>query len=383
MSRKLPDPVFGFGSWAFMYGCDDRFGKGYNPHPLSLEEVFDLAADTEGIDYVCGHYPGEFPDDVDLLAELATSRKVGIANVVAKTFGSHFKNGGITNPDPRLRQEALGVVTRCMEMNNVLLPVMKKLGRPLGCTYSVNWLGHDGSNGLFTTDYGQRWKWMVEGYAEAFRKVPHCKIALEPKPGDPAEDIFVRMIVHGLYLARRVDELLPEKERGRLGLNPEYGHEHLAGGKLAEGMCLALDEGRLFQIDLNDNRKQWDTDHIPGNDNELEILEAEYWLYHKGFDRIFNFDLYPQRVSGDSARETRRRFGEHLAECINAVRYRRALIELLPEPQEMQALYADPDETRVSRLLREVRNRKVSFVEARYRDGRKPAPAKKSRVAAR
>ena len=28
-------------------------------------------------------------------------------------------------------------------------------------------LGHDGSNGLFTTDYGQRWKWMVEGYAEA------------------------------------------------------------------------------------------------------------------------------------------------------------------------------------------------------------------------
>ena len=292
-NKKLPDPVFGFGCWAFMYGCNDRFGSDYNPHPLALEEVFDLAADTEGIDYVCGHYPGEFPDDVARLTELATTRKIGIANVVAKTFGSKFKNGGITNPDPKLRAEALGVVTRCMEMNNALLPVMKKLGKTLGCTYSVNWLGHDGSNGLFTTDYGQRWKWLIEGYAEAFRRVPSCKIALEPKPGDPAEDIFVRMIVHGLYLSRRVDELLPQEQRGRLGLNPEYGHEHLA-------------------------------------------------------------------------------------ECVNTVRYRRALIELMPGPQEMQALYSDPDETRVSKLIRDVRNRKVSFVEARYRGARNQVATGKS-----
>jgi sugar phosphate isomerase/epimerase len=386
LKKTSPEPVFGFGCWAFMYGCDDRFGRGYNPFPLTLEEVFDVAAATDGIDYVFGHHPGEFPDDVATLAGLATTRGVGIGCVVARTFGAAFKNGGLTNPDPRLREQAIGIVARCLELNNALRPVMDRIGKEQGCRYSVNWLGHDGSNGLFTTDYSARWDALARAYAEVFRRVKGCSVALEPKPGDPAEDCFVRAAVHGIYLARRVDALLPAADRGRLGLNIEYGHEHLAGGKLSEALCLALDERLLLQIDLNDNRKRWDTDHIPGNDNEQEILEAEYWLHHKGFGGIFNFDLYPQRVAGGSAAHTRRRLGEHLAECVNSVRYRRALIELLPPPEEMRELYADPDETRVSRLLRETRNRRVSFEVAAYTGAprsRTPRPARRGRRSAR
>ena len=50
----------------------------------------------------------------------------------------------------------------------------------------------------------------------------------------------------------------------------------------------------------------------------------------------------------------------------------------MPGPQEMQALYSDPDETRVSKLIRDVRNRKVSFVEARYRGARNQVATGKS-----
>ena len=121
----------------------------------------------------------------------------------------------------------------------------------------------------------------------------------------------------------------------------------------------------LFQIDLNDNRKRWDTDHIPGNDNEQEVLEAEYWLHHLGFDGLWNFDLWPQRVAGRERRETLDRFADHLLECINGVRYRREVIKRLPPPEEMRALYLDPDETRISRLLREARNARIDFPEAR------------------
>ncbi|MCI0588181.1 MAG: TIM barrel protein [Planctomycetes bacterium] len=366
-TKKAPEPRFAVGSWAFMYGCDDRFGRGYNPHPLELEEVFDLLAHVEGMEYVAGHFPGEFPEDVEVLRKLAKSYRIGIGSVVAKTFGAKYRNGGLTNPYPGYRKEALETLKRCLEMNNALLPVMKEIARPLGARNCVIWLGHDGSNGLFLCDYGWRWRTLAEAFADALKSVPGCRIALEPKPGDPAEDCFIRGVTAGLHLRAKVDALLPEKERGRFGFNVEYGHVHLEGGKVAESLCLALDEGALFQIDLNDNRKRWDTDHIPGNDNEQEILEAEYWLLHRGFDGIFNFDLFPQRVPGETKKDTRRRFGEHLAECVNAVRYRWELVKRLPPPEEMSSLWADPDETRVSRLLRDTRNRRIEFAESRYR----------------
>ncbi|HLF19321.1 MAG TPA: hypothetical protein VI704_00890, partial [Bacteroidota bacterium] len=157
------------------------------------------------------------------------------------------------------------------------------------------------------------------------------------------------------------------KFKGRIVQNIEYGHAHIAGGKLAESICLALDFGILRQLDLNDNRKHWDNDHIPGNDNLNEVLEAEYWVYWKGFAGLWNFDVWPQRVPGDTKKDTVRRFASHLVECINATRYRQEIVKRLPPPEEMQKYFQDPDETNISRLLRSVMNQKIEFQESRYR----------------
>lgn len=389
-----PEPHFAFGAWAFMGGMDDRFGKNYNRFPLSLEEVFEMTARIDGMEYVCGHFPSEFPDDPDLLATLARDYKIGIGSVVAKTFGGEYKNGGFSNPDPAVRKNALANVRRAMELNNFLRPLMEQMGKPLGCRHAVLWQGNDGSNGLFLCDYSRGWELMIDGYREVLEAVPDCQLCIEPKSGDPAEDMFMRETIHGLFLARAVEDRIRETVkqeilagqrdtgaseffglleqrmsavRGRIVQNIEYGHAHIAGGKLAESICLAMDHGILRQIDLNDNRKHWDNDHIPGNDNFNEVLEAEYWLYWKGFDGLWNFDIWPQRVPGETKKDTIRRFAEHLVECINATRYRRELVKRLPPPQEMEQYFRDPDETNISKLLRSVMNRKVDFEESRYR----------------
>ena len=394
-NETAPEPQFAFGAWAFMSGMNDRFGAGYNPFPLSLEEVFDLTANIDGMSYVCGHFPTEFPDEPDRVAELSRKYNVGIGSVVARTFGARFKNGGFCNPNPVIRREAIDNVKRAMELNNFLRPVMDELGMPLGCRHTVLWQGNDGSNGLFLTDYPRAWKLMIDGYIEVLDAIPDCRLCLEPKSGDPAEDMLVRETIHGLFLARTVEERIRDRcankilkrsgrgitageyinqisstmsgFRGRIVQNIEYGHAHIAGGKLAESICLALDYGILAQIDLNDNRKHWDNDHIPGNDNFQEVLEAEYWLYWKGFAGLWNFDIWPQRVPGATKKETIRRFAAHLVECINSTRYRRELVKRLPTPDEMKKIFSDPDETHISKLLRSVMNRKIDFQEARYR----------------
>jgi xylose isomerase len=364
---KMPAPRFGFGAWAFMSGLGDRFGSGYNPFPLSLEEVFEMTSKIDGMEYICGHLPMDFPDEPHRLIELARTSGVGIGSVVTKTFGAEYRNGGFTNPDPVIRKKAIANVIRAMQLNNIIRPTMAKMGKTIGCTHTVLWQGSDGSNGLFLTDYSERWRRMIDGYIEVLEAVPNCNLCLEPKSGDPAEDMLVRETVHGVFIAKLVNDRLPKALQGRIVQNIEYGHAHIAGGKLAENICLALDFGILAQIDLNDNRKHWDNDHIPGNDNFNEILEAEYWLYHKGFSGLWNFDIFPQRVSGATKKETIRRFAEHLVECINATRYRLEIVKRLPPPEEMQQYFSDPDETKTSRLLRSVMNRKMDFEESKYR----------------
>ncbi len=391
-----PDPSFSFGAWAFMSGMNDRFGSGYNPFPLELEEVFEMAARIKGIDYVLGHLPSEFPDDAARLEKLSRDFGVGIGSVVARTFGAAYKNGGLSNPDPAIRNQAISNVKRAMELNNALRPAMLSLGKPLGCQHAVLWQGNDGSNGLFLTDYSRSWDLTIEALIGLLESVPDCKVCLEPKPGDPAEDMLIRETVHGLFLARMIEDRIRksakqgilaggpqisaksffdgvgkrlERFNGRIVQNIEYGHAHIAGGKLAESICLALDFGVLAQIDLNDNRKHWDNDHIPGNDNFNEVLEAEYWLYWKGFGGLWNFDVWPQRVPGTTKKDTIRRFAEHLVECINATRYRRELVKLLPPPEEMTPYFRDPNETGISKLLRSVMNRSVDFQEAFYSPG--------------
>jgi hypothetical protein len=44
MASFAPEPQFAFAAWVFMGGMDDRFGKGYNPFPLEMEEVFEMTA---------------------------------------------------------------------------------------------------------------------------------------------------------------------------------------------------------------------------------------------------------------------------------------------------------------------------------------------------
>ena len=60
-TQTMPMPRFGFGAWAFMSGLGDRFGQGYNPFPLGLEEVFEMTSKIDGMEYICGHLPMTFP----------------------------------------------------------------------------------------------------------------------------------------------------------------------------------------------------------------------------------------------------------------------------------------------------------------------------------
>ena len=72
------------------------------------------------------------------------------------------------------------------------------------------------------------------------------KLALEPKPNEPRGDMYNATIGHMLGFIATLDH--PEM----VGVNPEVAHEHMAGLNFTHGVAQALDAGKLFHIDLND-----------------------------------------------------------------------------------------------------------------------------------
>jgi xylose isomerase len=149
-----------------------------------------------------------------------------------------FKDGAFTANDRDVRRFALRKV-----MRNIDLAV------ELGARTYVAWGGREGAE----TDAGKDLHAAYDRFKEAFDTLcgyvlDHgydLRFALEPKPNEPRGDIFLPTVGHALAFIETLEH--PEM----VGVNPETGHEQMAGLNYTHGIAQALWAGKLFHIDLN------------------------------------------------------------------------------------------------------------------------------------
>ncbi len=95
------------------------------------------------------------------------------------------------------------------------------------------------------------------------------RFAIEPKPNEPRGDILLPTVGHALAFIERLER--PEM----YGVNPEVGHEQMAGLNFPHGIAQALWAGKLFHIDLNGQSGiKYDQDLRFGAGD----LRAAFWL---------------------------------------------------------------------------------------------------------
>jgi xylose isomerase len=149
-----------------------------------------------------------------------------------------FKEGAFTANDRDVRRYAL-----CKTMRNV------DLAAELGAQTYVAWGGREGAE----TDAGKDLHAAYDRFKEAFDTLCayvldrgyDLRFALEPKPNEPRGDIFLPTVGHALAFIETLEH--PEL----VGVNPEVGHEQMAGLNFVHGVAQALWAGKLFHIDLN------------------------------------------------------------------------------------------------------------------------------------
>ena len=289
-----PEDRFTFGLWTVGWQGRDPFGDATRPALDPVESVERLAG--------LGAYGVTFHDD-DLIPfgaseterESAVKRfraaleRTGLKVPMATTnLFTHrvFKDGGFTANDREVRRFALRKTIR-----NIDLAV------ELGATTYVAWGGREGAESGAAKDVQVALDRMKEAFDLLGQYVTEqgydLRFAIEPKPNEPRGDILLPTIGHALAFIERLER--PEL----VGVNPETGHEQMAGLNFPHGIAQALWAGKLFHIDLNGQAGiKYDQDFRFGAGD----LRQAFWLVDllesAGYEGPRHFDFKPVRTDG-------------------------------------------------------------------------------------
>ena len=203
-----------------------------------------------------------------------------------------FKDGGLTNNDRSIRRFGLRKVLRNVD-----------LAAELGATTFVMWGGREGAEYDSSKDLNaafDRYKEgldTVAGYIKS--KGYDLKIGLEPKPNEPRGDIFLPTVGHALALIADLDN------GDVVGLNPETGHEQMAGLNYTHALAQALNAGKLFHIDLNgQSGLKYDQDKAFGHGDlvsaffTVDLIENGFPCGGPRYEGPRHFDYKPSRTEG-------------------------------------------------------------------------------------
>ncbi|ASY31561.1 MULTISPECIES: xylose isomerase [Streptomyces] len=290
--QPTPEDKFSFGLWTVGWQGRDPFGDATRPALDPVESVRRLAE--------LGAWGVTFHDD-DLIPFGSTdAERERIVKRFREALDTHglvvpmattnlfthpvFKDGGFTSNDRDVRRYALRKVIRNID-----------LAAELGAETYVAWGGREGAESGGAKDIRLALDRMKEAFdllgEYVIEQGYDLRFAIEPKPNEPRGDILLPTVGHALAFIERLER--PEL----YGVNPETGHEQMAGLNFAHGIAQALWSGKLFHLDLNgQNGIKYDQDLRFGAGD----LRNAFWLVDlletAGYEGPRHFDFKPPRT---------------------------------------------------------------------------------------
>src|SRR5215469_6543335 len=221
---------FSFGLWTVGWQGTDVFGTAVRPPMAADRAVRKLAEigaygvnfhDNDVFDFDAS--PAERDERISAFRKALDETGLVVTTATTNLFGHPvFKDGAFTANEREVRRFALAKVMRNLD-----------LAAELGAGTYVLWGGREGAESGAAKDI----RTALDRYAEGLNVLSQyvieqgygIRFAIEPKPNEPRGDIILPTVGHAISF---ISEL---EHPGMVGVNPEVGHEEMAGVNYAHG----------------------------------------------------------------------------------------------------------------------------------------------------
>ncbi len=275
------------GIWAFSSMVTRFVPGGYQPEHAGETTVDRIRRAVDGLGDLIDGYEFHYPQELNEENADAIRDALGPDHdVYCLAGGLHldprFGRGGLVNPDPAVRGEAVRIAVAGAKLSG-------ELGVPM-----IVWPGIEGYNYPFQTPYADSWTWFVDGLAEVAGTLKDAgqELWLEHKNSEPAMKILMRNIGMTLFVIHE----LAERGHDNVKVNMDWQHLIMNGESLAEYAALLASKGLLGHQHANSGWGTFDDDNMVGATAFMETLELAVEFRRAGYGedgRRLGFDLYP------------------------------------------------------------------------------------------
>lgn len=326
----LPEHKFTFGLWTVGNRGRDPFGEATRPSLSPIKIVTELSK--------LGAYGVNLHDNDLVPIDAAPADRDRIVSEFRRALDDHglkvpmattnlfydpvFKDGAFTSNDSRVRRYAIQKTMKSMD-----------LGAELGARIYVFWGGREGAEVDAAKDAREALKW----YREAINFLCEYssdqnydyKFALEAKPNEPRGDIYLPTTGAMLAFIATLDH------SEMVGVNPEVGHEQMSGLNFYHVVAQAIEAGKLFHIDLNDQKgPRFDQDLRFGSES-IKNLFFLVRLLEAAYDGPRHFDAHCYRSESEAG------VWEFAAGCMRNYLILKEKARQFDEDPEIQSLLAE------------------------------------------
>ncbi len=246
-------------------------------------------AASAGLSAVDLNYPDHFSDvSLSDLKNVFDRTGMILNGVAMRYYSNHsFKLGAFTHPNKSIRRMAIEETKLGMD----------KLAALEG-NLLILWMGQDGFDYSFQSNYENVWNWTIEALAEIADHNNSINIAIEYKPNEPRAFSLMPDAATTLLAIKEIN-------RANTGVVLDFAHLLYADEMPAFAVNLVDRHSRVLGIHLNDSYGKWDNGLMVGSVHPIQTIELLYELQRVNYDGVIYFDTFPDHSGLDPVSEAK------------------------------------------------------------------------------
>ena len=254
--------------------------------PLDPKRLVERAGTVKGLTDLDLNFPDHAGKDLKGILNSVKDNGLEINGFAMRYYTNpSFKLGAFTNPDKKVRQEAIDLTKKgidaARESNSNLMTI---------------WLGQDGYDYGFQVDYKKIWQDEIDGIREVALHDKDCQISIEYKPNEPRAYSLLSNLPMTLLAINEISQ-------PNLGVTLDFAHILYAGEQPAFAAAMVSRNSKILGLHLNDGYAKRDDGLMVGSVHQLATIELLYQVYKDGYDGTIYFDTFPDASGLDPVKE--------------------------------------------------------------------------------